>query len=74
MVIVFIIAIIVLTTCGVCGGSFFSGIKRKGVPPAGRFEAAGAWNAMVAHRLRVSDPKQVDVEAVDRLRQAYKAS
>jgi hypothetical protein len=50
------------------------GIKRKGVPPDGRFEAAGAWNPMVTHRLRVSDPEQVDAEVIDWLRQAYKAA
>jgi len=47
------------------------GIKRKGVPPAGRFEAAGAWNAMVTHRLRISDPQQIDAEVLAWLKEAY---
>ena len=36
------------------------GIKLKGVEPTGRFEAAGAWNSMVTHRVRISDPDQID--------------
>ncbi len=31
------------------------GIKLKGVPAAGRLEAAGAWNSMVTHRVRIGD-------------------
>ena len=34
------------------------GIKLKGVPPTERFEAAGSWNAMVTHRVRISDPNR----------------
>ena len=33
------------------------GIKLKGAAPTDRFEAAGAWNAMVTHRVRITDPK-----------------
>ena len=47
------------------------GIKLKGVKPVGRFEAAGAWNAMVTHRVRVSHPKQMDAELLKWLKQAY---
>ena len=47
------------------------GIKLKGVKPVGRFEAAGAWNAMVTHRVRISDPKQMDAELLKWLKQAY---
>lgn len=50
------------------------GIKRKGVKPTGRFEASGAWNAMVTHRVKVTDPKQLDAELVDWLKQAYEAA
>ena len=47
------------------------GIKLKGVAPTERFEAAGSWNAMVTHRVRISDPKQIDAEVLAWLKQAY---
>ena len=47
------------------------GIKLKGVKPTERLEAAGSWNAMVTHRVRISDPKQVDKEVLAWLKQAY---
>ena len=47
------------------------GIKLKGVDPVGRMEASGSFNAMVSHRVRVSDPAQVDAELVGWLRRAY---
>jgi hypothetical protein len=50
------------------------GIKLKGVKPADRFEAAGAWNAMVTHRVRIIDPKQIDKEVLAWLKQAYEAA
>jgi len=50
------------------------GIKRKGVAPTERFEAAGSWNAMVTHRVRISDPQQIDTEVLAWLRQAYDAA
>jgi hypothetical protein len=50
------------------------GIKRKGVAPTERFEAAGSWNAMVTHRVRISDPAQIDAEVLAWLKQAYDAA
>lgn len=50
------------------------GIKLKGVAPTGRLEAAGAWNAMVTHRVRVDDPSGVDGEVLAWLRRAYDAA
>ncbi len=50
------------------------GIKLKGVPPTERLEAGGSWNAMVTHRVRVSDPKQIDTEVLAWLKQAYVAA
>ena len=47
------------------------GIKRKGTPAEGRFAESGAWNAMVTHRVQISDPKQIDAEVMAWLRQAY---
>jgi len=53
---------------------FDIGIKLKGVAPAGRFEASGSWNAMVTHRVRIGDPKQIDAEVLEWLKRAYEAS
>lgn len=47
------------------------GIKEKDAPVDARFEAAGSWNAMVTHRVRVTDPAQLDAELLDRLRRAF---
>lgn len=50
------------------------GIKLKGKETTERFEAAGAWNTMMTHRVRISDPKQIDRELVSWFRNAYEAS
>lgn len=50
------------------------GIKLKGVAPTERLEAGGAWNAMVTHRVRISDPTQIDAEVIAWLKQAYTAA
>ena len=50
------------------------GIKRKGVEPTHRFESAEGWNTMVTHRLRVTDPAQIDDETLDWLKRAYDAA
>ena len=50
---------------------FDVGINLKGVAPAGRLEASGSFNAMVSHRVRVSDVNEVDDELIGWLRQAY---
>ena len=47
------------------------GIKLKGVPAEGRYEAAGSWNAMVTHRVRIDDASQIDDELITWLHQAY---
>ncbi|WP_213814840.1 DUF4287 domain-containing protein [Glaciihabitans sp. dw_435] len=50
------------------------GIKLKGVEPIERFEASGPWNSMVTHRVRISDPTQIDADVLDWLRRAYDAA
>jgi hypothetical protein len=50
------------------------GIKLKGFPPAGRFAASGSWNAMVTHRVRITDPDQIDLQLLEWLRQPYLAA
>ena len=47
------------------------GIKLGQAAPGGRLEAAGSWNNMVTHRVRISAPEQVDAEVLDWLKQAY---
>lgn len=50
------------------------GIKLKGVEPTDRFEAAGKWNAMMTHRVRISAAKQIDKDIVAWLKRAYEAA
>ena len=50
------------------------GIKLKGAAPTERFEAAGSWNAMVTHRVRISEAKQVDKDVLAWLKRAYDAA
>jgi hypothetical protein len=40
------------------------GIKLKETEITRPFEAAGAWNSMVTHRVRIADPKQIDANIV----------
>jgi predicted transport protein len=47
------------------------GLKLTGVTPTERLEAAGSWNAMVTHRIRITDPKQFDTEVLAWLTQAF---
>ncbi|MDH3476428.1 MAG: DUF4287 domain-containing protein [Rhodospirillales bacterium] len=47
------------------------GINLKGVKAGGRLEASGSFNAMVSHRVRVGDVKEVDRELIDWLEKAY---
>lgn len=47
------------------------GLNLKGVEPAGRLEAAGSWNAMMTHRVRIGSEAEVDAEVEAWLRQAW---
>ena len=49
------------------------GLQLKGVAPAGRLEAAGSWNAMVTHRVRIGAVGDVDKQMLAWLKQAYGA-
>ncbi len=49
------------------------GIKLKGEPATAKFEAAGKWNAMVTHRVRIIEAAQVDAEVMAWLGRAYAA-
>lgn len=50
------------------------GLNLKGVAPTERLEAAGSWNSMCTHRVRVSSRKEVDAELKGWLKQAYGAA
>lgn len=47
------------------------GIKLKGVGPTKRFEAAGTWNNMMTHRVRITDAKKIDKDLLNWLQSAY---
>ena len=47
------------------------GLKRKAVDATERFEAAGNWNSMVTHRVRITDAAQIDAELLNWLQLAY---
>ena len=50
------------------------GINLKGQPAKGRLEDSGSFNAMVSHRVRITDVKDVNTELKTWLRQAYDAA
>jgi predicted transport protein len=50
------------------------GLVLKGVAPSARLEAAGSWNSMCTHRVRLEDPKAIDKELIAWIRQAYEAA
>ena len=50
------------------------GLSLKGVEPSGRLEAAGSWNTMVTHRVRVASAEEVDAEVEGWIRQAWAAA
>ena len=58
----------------VTGDRLDVGIKLKDAAPEGRYEAAGSWNSMVTHRVRVTDASQVDADLLGWLRRAYDAA
>jgi hypothetical protein len=50
------------------------GLNLKGRAPEGRLEAAGSWNGMVSHRVRLSTVEEVDAALIGWLREAYEES
>jgi hypothetical protein len=50
------------------------GINLKGVPSGPRLEASGSFNAMVSHRVRISNKTEINKELKDWLRAAYDAA
>ena len=47
------------------------GINLKGKEPTDKLEASGSFNAMVSHRVRITDSKQVDKDLMAWLKEAY---
>jgi hypothetical protein len=50
------------------------GIKFVDAPANVRLEPSGSWNAMVSHRVRITDPARADAELLDWLHRAYDAA
>ena len=50
------------------------GINLKGTIPGGRLEPSGSFNAMVSHRVRVTEADQIDHELIIWLKNAYESA
>ncbi len=50
------------------------GINLKDTQPTNRLEAAGSFNAMVSHRVRISKTSEVNKELIGWLKKAYEGS
>jgi hypothetical protein len=50
------------------------GINLKNDSPGGRLEASGSFNAMVSHRVRVANARDIDAELIAWLKDAYNAA
>ncbi len=47
------------------------GLNIKGQAPSGNVEAAGSWNAMCTHRIKVENEKTIGKELINWIKQAY---
>lgn len=47
------------------------GLNIKGPSPSGNAEAAGSWNSMCTHRIRVEDEKIINKELIEWIKKAY---
>ena len=50
------------------------GLVLPGVKPTRRLEAAGTWNSLFTHRVRVESASEVDDQLTSWLRDAYRAA
>lgn len=50
------------------------GLNLKGIEPEGIVEAAGSWNAMVSHRIKLTDLSQIDDSLSQWFQKAYNAN
>ncbi|MEP7144464.1 MAG: DUF4287 domain-containing protein [Ferruginibacter sp.] len=47
------------------------GLNIKDLAPAGNIEAAGSWNSMCTHRVKVEDEKQINKDLIGWIKMAY---
>jgi predicted transport protein len=47
------------------------GLIVKAVSPSGVVEAAGSWNAMCTHRIRIEDQKMISKDLIEWIRRSY---
>ncbi|HEX7846065.1 MAG TPA: DUF4287 domain-containing protein [Chitinophagaceae bacterium] len=47
------------------------GLNIKGVAPSGNVLAAGSWNGMCTHRIKIEDEKIINKELINWIKQAY---
>ena len=47
------------------------GLNIKGVSPSGIVEAAGSWNAMCTHRIKLEDEKSINKELIGWIKKSY---
>lgn len=47
------------------------GLNIKGVAPSGNVEAAGSWNAMCTHRIKLEDEKSINNDLIEWIRRSY---
>jgi len=50
---------------------FDLGLNLKGDEPSGRLEAAGSWNSMCSHRVRIESADEVDAKLIGWVKRAY---
>ena len=47
------------------------GLNIKGVAPSGNVEAAGSWNAMCTHRIKLENEKLINKDLFSWIKQSY---
>ncbi len=47
------------------------GLNIKGVAPSGNVTAAGSWNSMCTHRIKVEDENMITKDLIDWIKQSY---
>ena len=47
------------------------GLNLKNVSPSGKLEAAGSWNAMCTHRIKIEDEKAIDESVFKWVKEGY---
>ncbi len=47
------------------------GLNIKGAPPSGNAEAAGSWNSMCTHRIKLENEKSINQDLFEWIRKAY---